>query len=408
MAAVNMDALKSEIRTVLITRKANACPIAMRLAWHASGTYDKSAHFGGSDGATMRFKPEITDDANAGLGIVRDLLLPVKKNHPEISYADLWTFAGKCALEFLGGPPIAHKFGRSDASSGSACPANGLLPDAAQGAQHLRDVFYRQGFNDQEIVALSGAHTLGRCHKVRSGFDGPWTPNPLKFDNQYFKVLLKYDWVLRDWDGPDQYEDTATHSLMMLPTDIAIKTDASFRKVAEVYAADQQKFFEDFALVFEKLISNGCPAATNPHALTKRKQLSKTEEASADFREHAMHGSVGAMRKALAKGADPNSVEATSGRTALHKAAFWGHIDTVKFLVNGCQVKTVNPRDYNGDTPLHDAARFGHLEVVQALLSAGAHPALTNAHGKDVTAVAMAYDKPDVVALLARHNTSKL
>ena len=36
MAAINMDALKSEIRTVLITRKANACPIAMRLAWHAS------------------------------------------------------------------------------------------------------------------------------------------------------------------------------------------------------------------------------------------------------------------------------------------------------------------------------------------------------------------------------------
>lgn len=31
------------------------------------------------------------------------------------------------------------------------------------------------GFNDQEIVALSGAHTLGRCHADRSGFVGPWT-----------------------------------------------------------------------------------------------------------------------------------------------------------------------------------------------------------------------------------------
>ena len=31
-------------------------------------------------------------------------------------------------------------------------------------------VFYRMGFNDQEIVALSGAHTLGRAWKNRSGF----------------------------------------------------------------------------------------------------------------------------------------------------------------------------------------------------------------------------------------------
>ena len=34
---------------------------------------------------------------------------------------------------------------------------------------------FRMGFNDQEIVALSGAHTLGRCHADRSGFVGPWT-----------------------------------------------------------------------------------------------------------------------------------------------------------------------------------------------------------------------------------------
>jgi catalase (peroxidase I) len=39
---------------------------------------------------------------------------------------------------------------------------DGRLPDAAQGAQHVRDIFYRMGFNDQEIVALLGAHALGR------------------------------------------------------------------------------------------------------------------------------------------------------------------------------------------------------------------------------------------------------
>lgn len=398
--SVNPDALKAEIRNAVITRKANACPIALRLAWHASGTFDKSTGAGGSNGATMRFKPEITDDANAGLGIVRDLLLPVQKKHPEISIADLWTFAGKCAVEFAGGPKIAHAFGRTDAANGSACPANGLLPDAAQGAKHLRDMFHRQGFTDQEIVALNGAHTMGRCHKVRSGYDGPWTTDPLKFDNEFFKVLLENEWVSRKWDGPEQFEDKATGNLMMLPTDMAIKTDPAFRKVAEVYAADQQKFFDDFAAAFAKLIGNGCPAGGCP--MSKKKAPSKTEEASALFRENAMHGSVGAMRKALAAGADPNSTESSSGRTALHKAAFWGHIDAINFLVDECKVKTVNSTDYNGDIPLHDAARFGHLDVVQALLSAGSNPALTNVDGENVAAVATVYDKADVVALLAK------
>ena len=142
-------------------------------------THDGS---GGSDGATMRFEPESTDEANAGLGIVRDMLLPIKKRHPEVSFADLWVLAGHVAIEFLGGPSVPFRHGRSDASGAAACPANGRLPDAAQGAQHLRDVFHRMGFSDKEIVCLSGAHTLGRCHKVRSGFDGPWTNNPLKFD----------------------------------------------------------------------------------------------------------------------------------------------------------------------------------------------------------------------------------
>ena len=52
----------------------------------------------------------------------------------------------------------------------------------------IRDIFYRMGFNDQEIVALAGAHALGRCHADRSGFDGPWTRSPTTFSNDYFKV----------------------------------------------------------------------------------------------------------------------------------------------------------------------------------------------------------------------------
>lgn len=53
-------------------------PVLLRLAWHASGTYDKETGTGGSNGATMRFAPEGDHGANAGLVAARDFLEPVK------------------------------------------------------------------------------------------------------------------------------------------------------------------------------------------------------------------------------------------------------------------------------------------------------------------------------------------
>jgi cytochrome c peroxidase len=53
-------------------------PVLVRLAWHASGTYDKETGTGGSNGATMRFNPEAGHGANAGLKAARDFLEPVK------------------------------------------------------------------------------------------------------------------------------------------------------------------------------------------------------------------------------------------------------------------------------------------------------------------------------------------
>merc|ERR1711991_593578 len=258
-----MEALKSEIRSALVNQKAFACPIGMRVAWHQSGTYDVGSGTGGSNGATMRFEPEASDEANAGLSIIRDMLHTVAKAHPEVSLADLWTYAGALAVEFMGGPKIPHAFGRTDDNDGKNCPENGRLPDAAQGAEHLREVFGRMGFGDREIVALSGGHTVGRCHLVRSGFDGPWTRSNLAFNNEYFRNLMFLEWTRKDWDGPEQYEDP-TGELMVLPTDIALKTDPEFAKWARAYANDQDLFFDDFAKAYGKLLALGCPEEANP------------------------------------------------------------------------------------------------------------------------------------------------
>ena len=240
-------------------------PVLLRLGWHASGTYDKETGTGGSNGATMRFPPEGDHGANAGLVAARDFLEPVKKAFPWISYSDLWTLAAACAIQEMGGPDIQWRPGRADRDI-SYCTPDGRLPDASQGNDHLRAIFHRMGFNDQDIVTLSGAHALGRCHTDRSGFEGPWTFSPITLTNDYYKLLLSERWQHRKWAGPVQFEDNKTKSIMMLPTDMALVKDKVFRPVVERYAKDQDAFFADFSRVCTQLFELGVPFATGEDA----------------------------------------------------------------------------------------------------------------------------------------------
>ncbi|KAF8243134.1 heme peroxidase [Wilcoxina mikolae CBS 423.85] len=233
-------------------------PVLLRLGWHASGTYDAETKTGGSNGATMRFAPESDHGANAGLKAARDRLEPVKQKHPWISYSDLWILAAICAIQEMGGPKIPFRAGRTDKDV-SACTPDGRLPDASKAQDHLRAIFYRMGFNDQEIVALTGAHALGRCHKDRSGYDGPWTFSPTMLTNDFFNLLLNEKWNWRKWNGPKQYEDKGSKKLMMLPADMSLIQDKAFRKHVERYAKDNDAFFKDFAAVIEKLFELGVP-----------------------------------------------------------------------------------------------------------------------------------------------------
>ncbi|KAF8800184.1 cytochrome c peroxidase [Phlegmacium glaucopus] len=233
-------------------------PVILRLAWHASGTYDKDSNTGGSNYATMRFEPESLHGANAGLNTARELMEKVKQEFPWISYGDLWTLAGVAAIQEMAGPKIPWRPGRIDGFAAQATP-DGRLPDATQGADHLRSIFYRMGFNDQEIVALSGAHALGRCHVDRSGFEGPWTFSPTTVTNDYFQLLFNEKWVWKKWNGPKQLEDKKTKSLMMLPTDYVLVQDKSFKKFAKAYAESQELWFKDFSNVVSRLFELGVP-----------------------------------------------------------------------------------------------------------------------------------------------------
>ncbi|XP_062215973.1 L-ascorbate peroxidase 1, cytosolic-like [Phragmites australis] len=216
----------------------SCAPLMLRLAWHSAGTFDVSTKTGGPFG-TMKNPAEQAHGANAGLDIAVRMLEPVKDEFSILSYADLYQLAGVVAVEVTGGPEIPFHPGREDKPQP---PPEGRLPDATKGTDHLRQVFGKQmGLSDKDIVALSGGHTLGRCHKERSGFEGPWTRNPLLFDNSYFKELL-----IGDKEG-----------LLQLPSDKALLNDPVFRPLVEKYAADEKAFFDDYKEAHLKLSELG-------------------------------------------------------------------------------------------------------------------------------------------------------
>ncbi|OLP90738.1 putative L-ascorbate peroxidase 3 [Symbiodinium microadriaticum] len=80
--------------------------------------------------------------------------------------------------------------------------------DGDKDANHIRGIFGPKGFEDRDMVALSGAHT-----------------DKLLFDNSYFKDLLQKPWT----------------------KDMALVEDPAFKQHVERYAADQKSWFDDFA-----------------------------------------------------------------------------------------------------------------------------------------------------------------
>lgn len=230
-----IDKARRDLRALISNR--NCAPIMLRLAWHDAGTYCAKTKTGGPN-ASIRNDEECAHGANNGLKKAIDWCEEVKSKHPKITYADLYQLAGVVAVEVTGGPTVDFVPGRKDSN---VCPKEGRLPDAKQGAPHLRDIFYRMGLTDKDIVALSGGHTLGRAHPERSGFDGPWTQDPLKFDNSYFLELLKGE----------------SEGLLQLPTDKTLVEDPAFRPFVDLYAKDEEAFFRDYAASHKKLSELG-------------------------------------------------------------------------------------------------------------------------------------------------------
>ena len=179
-------------------------------------------------------------------------------------------------------------------------------PDPLLSARDIRETFGRMAMNDEETVALTaGGHTFGKAHgaadpdkyvgrepagapinemstgwkntyktgvlddTITSGIEGAWTPNPTKWDHDYFDVLLNYDWELtKSPAGANQWQPTAasnakmapaagdasaTRSIMMTTADMALKKDPIYFEISKRFHKDPAAFEDAFARAWYKL-----------------------------------------------------------------------------------------------------------------------------------------------------------
>ena len=154
---------------------------------------------------------------------------------------------------------------------------------------------------------------------------------------------MNLEWEPRVWDGPLQYTDKKTKTLTMLPTDMALRTDPSSARSRRSTPTTNPHSSATSRRPSRGSSPGGAPRVPADGVLsTSRRGFSCPKKAAklraaAELRELAMHGSLEHMERLIRDVGGPNevdvnSVDADSGRSALHKAAFWGHAHVVDFL----------------------------------------------------------------------------
>jgi catalase-peroxidase len=182
-------------------------------------------------------------------------------------------------------------------------PGGNLDPVSA--AADIRESFGRMAMNDEEIVALiAGGHTLGKVHgatkadcvgpepaaapieeqglgwknkcgkgnaedTMTSGLEGAWTQTPTAWSILYLDNLFRYDWEKQKSPGggtvwvptdksahtavPDAHVEGKRNPPIMLTTDLSLKEDPAFRKIAEHFLKNPKEFDKAFARAWFKL-----------------------------------------------------------------------------------------------------------------------------------------------------------
>ncbi|XP_031478642.1 peroxidase 51-like [Nymphaea colorata] len=81
-----------------------------------------------------------------------------------VSCADILALATRDAIALAGGPSYAVELGRKDGLSSTAQSVAGKLPQPTFSLDQLNSLFASHGLTQTDLIALSGAHTVGFSH----------------------------------------------------------------------------------------------------------------------------------------------------------------------------------------------------------------------------------------------------
>ncbi|KAI5072662.1 hypothetical protein GOP47_0012768 [Adiantum capillus-veneris] len=187
-----------------------------------------------------------------------------------VSCADILALASRDAVVLTNGPYWDVFLGRKDARKGSLSLANSSIPNPASNLTTLVSMFQAQGLSSEDLVVLSGAHTIGfaRCTNFKQRLynqSGTHKPDP----NLSFPALLEMK-----KGCPPFGADNNTHSLdkspflfdtsyfeglvqraALLNSDQVLQSTigSPTTSLVESLANDQTAFFDKFPLAMIKM-----------------------------------------------------------------------------------------------------------------------------------------------------------
>ncbi|KVZ46976.1 hydroperoxidase [Burkholderia ubonensis] len=225
---------------------------------------------------------------------------------------DVYWGSEKIWLELSGGPNSRYS-GDRDLENPLAAVQMGLIyvnpegpdgnPDPIAAARDIRETFARMAMNDEETVALiAGGHTFGKTHgagpasnvgaepeaapieaqglgwkssygtgkgkdAITSGLEVTWTTTPTQWSHNFFENLFGYEWELtkspagaHQWVAkgadaviPDAFDPSRKHLPTMLTTDLSLRFDPAYEKIARRFYENPDQFADAFARAWFKL-----------------------------------------------------------------------------------------------------------------------------------------------------------
>ena len=294
-------------------------------------------------------------------------------------------------------------------------------PDPLAAARDIRETFARMAMNDEETVALiAGGHTFGKAHgaapathvgpdpeaagleqqglgwsnsfgsgkggdAITSGLEVTWTSTPTQWSNNFFENLFGYEWELtkspagahqwRPKDGagagtiPHAHDPAKRIAPAMLTTDLALRFDPAYEKIARRFLNHPEQFAAAFARAWFKLTHRDM----GPRACYLGPEVPAEELLWQDPIPAVNHPLIGAEEvaglkaKILASGLSISELVYTAWSSA---ATFRG--SDKRGGANGARIRLAPQKDWEVNHPAQLAKVLKSLGGIQAAFNGGA------------------------------------